>query len=94
VAVVSAGSGRLRRLTAPPGHSVTPVWSPDGRRLAYAHIESNDSQIYVINADGTGRRRLTRSPGMALLPAWSPDGRKVAFVRRACERRPDLRGHC
>ncbi len=52
---MSAGSGRLRRLTAPPGHSVTPVWSPDGRRLAYAHIESNDSQIYVINADGTGR---------------------------------------
>ena len=82
VAVVNADGSGFRRLTAGPGHSVTPVWSPDGRRLAYTHIEGNESQIYLINADGTGRRRLTGSPGAALLPAWSPDGNRIAFVRR------------
>src|SRR2546428_5765610 len=82
VAVVNADGSGLRRLTAAPGHSVTPVWSPDGRRLAYTHIEGNESQIYLINTDGTGRRRFTGSPGVALLPAWSPDGTRIAFVRR------------
>ena len=82
LAVVNADGSGFRRLTAGPGHSVTPVWSPDGRRLAYTHIEGNESQIYLINAAGTGRRRFTGSPGVALLPAWSPDGTRIAFVRR------------
>jgi Tol biopolymer transport system component len=50
------------------------AWSPDGEKIAFRR----NSEINVINADGTGERRLTRG---AFLPAWSPDGRKIAFTR-------------
>ena len=67
-----------------------PVWSPDWRRIAFVQqrgasrgypVYGRHSDIYVINADGSGRRRLTRSPQNDSDPVWSPDGQKIAFVR-------------
>ena len=71
------GSG-LRRLTRNTVGDRNPVWSPDGRRIAF---ESN-WQVNVMNADGSGQRRLTRNGGRNFAPAWSPDGQKIAFERR------------
>jgi hypothetical protein len=55
--------------------------SPDGRtilftRLTYLGPDAPASDVYVMNADGTGERRL--GPGDA--PQWSPVGRSVAFA--------------
>ena len=66
------------------------VWSPDGRRIAFVGNRptglpgpgarfKDDSEIYVMNADGSGTRRLTHNLGYDGAPAWSPDGRKIAF---------------
>jgi Tol biopolymer transport system component len=71
------GSGQ-RRLTRNTVRDGNPVWSPDGRRIAF---ESN-WQVYVMNADGSGQRRLTRNGGRNLRPTWSPDGQRIAFERR------------
>jgi Tol biopolymer transport system component len=71
------GSGR-RRLTRNTVGDRNPVWSPDGRRIAF---ESN-WQVNVMNADGSGQRRLTRNGARNFAPAWSPDGQKIAFERR------------
>ena len=60
-----------------------PVWSPDGRKLAFTKILRRDvrsgrpleSDIYVMNADGSGQRNLTRTPGGGShesVPVWSP----------------------
>jgi TolB protein len=62
-----------------------PAWSPDGRRIAYEYnpsptgMPARNSDIYVMNANGTGVRRLTRQVGFDGDPAWSPDGRKIVF---------------
>lgn len=53
----------------------TPAWSPDGRRIAF----SSDSDIYVMNADGSEVRQLTDHEAVDRTPAWSPDGSRIAF---------------
>jgi Tol biopolymer transport system component len=60
-----------------------PVWSPDSRSIAFVgrpSANSDDSEIYVINADGSSERQLTTNPAMDMEPSWSPDGRMIAFV--------------
>jgi len=64
-------------------------WSPDGARLVFEVAtarprarsgEGRQSDIAVINADGTGLRRLTRTAAHETHPVWSPDGRRIAFT--------------
>jgi TolB protein len=58
-----------------------PAWSPDGRRIAYVVRESNGaSDIWVINADGSGAYALTTAPGSSWGPTWSPDGSRLAYT--------------
>jgi Tol biopolymer transport system component len=65
---------------APPEVS-SPVWSPDGRRIAFARWRGGNDDLYVMNADGSGQRNLTRNPALDGGPVWSPDGRRIAFAR-------------
>ena len=67
---------------------VGPVWSPDGRTIAFESLRDGNGEIYVVNADGSRQRRLTRNPAHDFAPAWSPDGRRIAFVRDRGRGRP------
>ncbi len=71
------GSG-LRRLTRGPAYHGWPVWSPDGRKIAFQRQDGQQAGVYVINVDGSGERNLT-GDDWSLSPTWSPDGRKIAF---------------
>ena len=55
----------------------SPVWSPDGARLAYI---SNDS-VWLIDADGSDPERIIAGAFWNGGVSWSPDGRRVAFAR-------------
>ena len=58
-----------------------PAWSPDGLKIAFAGIRSNDFEsIFVMNPDGSNRVRLTNAAYDGS-PAWSPDGTRIAFLR-------------
>ncbi|MGQ0744678.1 MAG: hypothetical protein ACT4OS_10170 [Acidimicrobiales bacterium] len=74
------GETAARRLTDTPLPEYGPVWSSDGTRIFFQSLRDGDSEIYVMNADGTGTERLTSSPGDDELPAVSPDGEKLAFT--------------
>ncbi len=61
-------------------------WSPDGRRLVYlgsivdSHFDMIASELFVVNADGTGLTQLTDTPDQVeTYPVWSPDGMKIAY---------------
>jgi Tol biopolymer transport system component len=77
--VVSQG-GKLYVEGVAIGKGTEPVWSADGKRLAFVR----DGVVYVARADGSGAARLTtRTPGYqwpASSPSWSPDGRRIAFA--------------
>jgi TolB protein len=86
--LISTDGSGARKL---PNIPLIAVWSPDGRQIAFvanrktglpgpgAARSKDDSEIYVMNADGSGTRRLTHNVGYDGEPAWSPDGRKIAF---------------
>ena len=62
-----------------------PAWSPDGERIAYTSWDEPlpgqiiETNIYVIDADGSNRRRLTSTRGEDSEAAWSPDGKRIVF---------------
>lgn len=81
------GSNNRKILTK----AVCPVWSPDGKRIAYqSPIDNGSSQIFVANSDGTNSKQLTSTyssriwPGWApdgnYDPQWTPDGKKIVYV--------------
>jgi TolB protein len=57
-----------------------PAWSPDGSRLAFTSNRDGNSEIYVINRDGSGLRRLTNHPAIDVTPTWAPTGNQIAFT--------------
>lgn len=68
----------LTTLTRGAGSHIQPVWSPDGSRIAYASDASGASQVYVMNADGSGVKQLTSDLANDW-PQWLPDGSKIAY---------------
>jgi Tol biopolymer transport system component len=67
----------------------SPAWCPDSQKIAFcAKVRSankdrfnntNPSNIYVVNADGSNKKQLTDSQGDCSNPDWSPDGRMIVY---------------
>lgn len=85
VYAADVATGTIRQLTRRKGPDANPVWSPDGRMIAYTGFDSTDATwqdaaIYLMNADGSSPRALTKA--MDRSPAgmfWSPDGSGLFF---------------
>ena len=77
--VVAPTPAPATRLTVHDAFDASPVWSPDGRRIAFDSKRDGNWEVYVMNADGTGVTRLTFNDAVDGSPSWSPDGRRIAF---------------
>jgi dipeptidyl aminopeptidase/acylaminoacyl peptidase len=63
------------------GTSQSPVWSPDGRTLAFVSSRNDHSFIGLFTADQP-IRFIAPTTSRDSLPAWSSDGKKIAFLRQ------------
>jgi Tol biopolymer transport system component len=68
------GSG-LRKLTSGKRDNY-PVWSPDGKRIAFVRAQRSQWRLYVMSASGTKLRLLPHAPP-AGRPTWTPDGKAI-----------------
>jgi len=59
---------------------ISPVWSPDGSKLAYVSFEKKKPVIYVHSLASGQRTIIANFKGSNSAPAWSPDGRRLAVV--------------
>jgi Tol biopolymer transport system component len=75
---VVSSDGSERRLLA--RRASGRVWSPDGRRIAFARRDRGIG-IYIVSVGRGGERRLTRETTQVSVMAWSPNGHMIAFHR-------------
>jgi Tol biopolymer transport system component len=79
--VVGSDGNGLTRLTSGVGNNVYPAFSPDGSKIVFNSNRTGTSQVYVMNADGSGQTQLTfDSAPKDQVPDWSPDGSKIAYL--------------
>ena len=74
--------GILQRPAKGVGNNYVPAISPDGKRIAFASWRNgkSDTDIYVVNVDGSNLRQLTTNPADDFTPTWSPSGAQIAFT--------------
>jgi serine/threonine-protein kinase len=74
----AGGSGDVVPLIATPSDEFAPLFSPDGRWLAYVSDESGRYEVYVESVP-RGRGRWLVSSGGGIEPLWSADGRELFY---------------
>ena len=59
-----------------------PAWSPDGTKIAFvSNRDGADTELYIMNPDGSSPIRLTDDTLDDNSPAWSPDSQRIAFTK-------------
>jgi dipeptidyl aminopeptidase/acylaminoacyl peptidase len=93
--IAPSEGGEAKRFTSGPANTKSPVWSPDGRWLAFVSEREGEAsgkdekeqkkqgkgkaQIWLIPTDGGEARQITFMQHGAAHPTWSPDGKQILF---------------
>ena len=77
--IVPAAGGNSLQLTQ-SGHDSSPVWSPDGKTLAFLSSREGTSQVFLLSMDGGEAHALMHLSTGADIVKWSPDGKTIAFT--------------
>jgi Tol biopolymer transport system component len=77
--VFDIGRGVMSRLTFDAGRDFSPVWSPDGRQLAFTSDRDGLNQMYRKDAAGGQEERMQKSSTPQTVLDWSRDGRYLLY---------------
>ncbi len=77
---VAREGGAAQRLTAGNGAASRPVFSPDGKEIAFTGNYDGNADVYLIPASGGTSRRLTYHPAADQVVGWTRDGKSVLFA--------------
>jgi Tol biopolymer transport system component len=76
---VPANGGAATPLTLHEAYDATPVWSPDGKQIAFASDRYGNLDVFTIPSQGGEAKRLTAHSGNDIPSGFSPDGKEVLF---------------
>lgn len=82
-----AEKGLIKNITNTPNiHDRNPVWSPDGKWIAYISDKSGETEAYISKPDGTGEIQLTNNAkSYRYFLKWSPDSKKLLCTDKTME---------
>jgi tricorn protease len=75
-----ANGGEARLLVSHPANESRPLYSPDGKRMAFTSARSGNGDIYLLSLESGDLKRLTFDDSSDQLDAWSADGRWIYFT--------------
>jgi Tol biopolymer transport system component len=93
---VAPTGGAWTRLVSAETRQAQAAWSPDGSKVAFRVGPDGDSEIWIVDADGSNLHQVTDTPNpggdprYSSQPAWSPDGRRIAFRSDQRDNNPDV----
>ena len=76
---VSTEGGTAMQLTTQDSYECSPVWSADGKQIAFASDRHGNMDVYVMSAEGGSATRLTYNSVAEVPQAFTPDGKWVFF---------------
>ena len=79
VYVVPTGGGKALQLTTSSSHETQPIWSPDGKTIAFASDRNGNYDIYTVSVEGGVAQRITTNSAYETPLAFSPDGKEIYF---------------
>jgi tricorn protease len=78
--VANTDGSQPRRLTVDEGIESNPVFSPDGKMIAFSAQYDGNTDVYVIPIEGGVPKRLTWHPGLDMVRGFTNDSKSVLFI--------------
>lgn len=76
---VPANGGTATQLTTQASYECTPIWSPDGKQIAFASDRNGNFDLFIMSADGGTAQRLTTHSASEIPSAFTTDGKYLLF---------------
>ena len=80
--IVGSDGGEARKLTSHQAYDYAPVWSPDGKTIAFASDRFGNFDIYTVSYKGGVPERLTTNSAKETPWTFTPDGKSILFTAR------------
>jgi len=71
-------------------YDYNPIWSPDGKTIAFASLRNSNADIYVISAKGGMAKRVTTNSANEIPTSFTPDGKNILFSAQIMDNKDNV----
>lgn len=108
IGVYELPTGKFSKMNPTGKSCLSPIYSRDGKVIAFVQREKRDANVFIINSDGTAPRQITHTDNkegeidhsygslpvykIDALPSFSPDGQKIIYLQSRVKRKRSMGG--